>query len=165
MHILVFAIAVALLLCQIDLCSTADSIKTLHDEKEQQEADSRALQTLQGLMDYYWNQDTRNKDIKFFFSCGQIGGTNGIGWKKCRCINEESCIQCYRWWDAVSVESIATYGLYADTTNNSYVPDIVFNHSPYNGNWDGVNYFTFVDDFAWFGIAYLRVFDWLKVCS
>ncbi len=61
------------------------------------------------------------------------------------------------------METVATYGLYANTTNNSDVPEIIFEHSPYNGNWDGVNFFTFVDDFAWFGIAYLKVFDWLKV--
>jgi len=125
-------------------------------------ASSRAKQAVDGLMNYYWNEDSANKKISFFFSCGQIGG-NGENWKRCGCVNDASCISCYRWWDAVNVESLATYGLYANTSNHSDVPEVVFDHSPYNGNWDGVNFFTFVDDFAWFGIAYLRVFDWLKV--
>ena len=161
-HCGILITTVTLLVFHVD---KVDSTKQLlYEEELGADANSRALQTLQGLIDYYWNQDPTNKKISFFFCCGQIGG-NADAWKRCSCNNGASCINCYRWWDAVSVESVATYGLFANTTNNSDVPDIVFNHSPYNANWDGAHDYTFVDDFAWYGIAYLRVFDWLKVCN
>ena len=148
-----------LLLLELLCCG---GLAGLQKQVSQDDAPSRVNQALDGLMNYYWNKDSANDKIGFFFSCGQIGG-NGEDWKRCSCSNDASCINCYHWWDAVSVESLATYGLYTNTTNHSDVPEVVFDHSPYNANWDGVNFFTFVDDFAWFGIAYLRVFEWLKV--
>ncbi len=127
-------------------------------------ASERAFQTLQGLMDYYWTHDPKNKNVGFFFACGQVGGQGSTGlWKECSCYNAESCLNCYRWWDGVSIESLSSYGLYMNTSENSQVPGVVFKHSPYNGHWDAVNDPTFIDDFAWYGIAYLRVYDWLKV--
>lgn len=127
-------------------------------------ASSRATLTLQGLMDYYWNHDPQDKTIGFFFACGQVGGQGKpANWKKCSCNNGGSCLNCYRWWDAVAMESLASYGLYTNSSSNAEVPDVVFKHSPYNANWDGLNSYTFVDDFVWYGIAYLRVYDWLQV--
>lgn len=126
----------------------------------------RANYTLQGLFQYYWMTDPVYKQIQFFFACGQIGGGGSpYSWNKCSCYSTEACVNCYRWWDAVALESIASFGIYTETKNHVDVPDVIFSHSPYNSNWDGKSgyYCTFVDDFAWYGIAYLRVYEWLKV--
>ena len=131
---------------------------------QQANASERVHQTLQGLMAYYWNHDPHNENISFFFACGQVGGQGSPAtWNKCSCYDSDLCLNCYRWWDAVSMETLASYGLHANTSNHSDVPDVFFTHSPYNGDWDGVARPTFIDDFAWYGIAYLRVYDWLKV--
>ena len=125
-------------------------------------ASVRTQKTLQGLVEHYWDHDPADKDIGFFFSCGQIGGQGSpANWKECSCNNPSSCLDCYRWWDAVAMESMATYGLHTNTSNHSTVPDTVFAHSPYNANY--VGYSTFMDDFAWYGIAYLKVYEWLNV--
>ena len=124
----------------------------------------RTQQTLNGLMEYYWRHDPMTKNISFFFACGQIGGQgSSADWSKCSCVNPDSCVNCYRWWDAVAMESLATYAIATNTSNHSDIPALVFDHSPYNGNWDGVNSYTFIDDFAWYGMAYLRVYEWLNV--
>lgn len=125
------------------------------------EAESRAMQTMQGLFHYYWRQDPQVKQIGFFFACGQIGGEDGG--QSCTCENTASCTSCYRWWDAIAMESVATYGIYTNSKNHSNIADTIFAHSPYNSNWPGKTYCTFIDDFAWYGIAYLRVYEWLKV--
>ena len=125
-------------------------------------ASVRAQQTLNGLMDYYWSQDPNHKNISFFFACGQIGGV-GSDQSQCSCSNPSACFSCYRWWDAIALESLATFGIYTNTSNHSDIPDTIFHHSPYNANWDAVNSYTYVDDFAWYGIAYLRVYEWLNV--
>ena len=124
------------------------------------EATLRAQQAMQGLFHYYWRQDAQVKRIEFFFACGQIGDGSGL----CTCESTVSCTSCYRWWDAVAMESVATYGMYTGSKNNSKIADTIFAHSPYNSNWPGQKYCTFIDDFAWYGIAYLRVYEWLKVC-
>lgn len=125
------------------------------------EANSRAEQTIQGLFHYYWRQDAQVKQIEFFFACGQIGGADGG--QSCTCENTALCTACYRWWDAIAMESVATYGIYTNSTNYSKIADTIFAHSPYNSNWPGDTRCTFIDDFAWYGIAYLRVYEWLKV--
>lgn len=123
----------------------------------------RAQQTLNGLMDYYWDHDPVAKNISFFFACGQIGGQGSPkDWSKCSCYTPDKCLNCYRWWDAIAIESLATYGIYTNSSNHTDIPVSVFDHSPYNGDWDGQSA-TFVDDFAWYGIAYLRVYEWLNV--
>lgn len=125
----------------------------------------RANLTLQGLFKYYWMTDPVYKQVQFFFSCGQIGGGGTpYKWNKCSCYDTTTCINCYRWWDAVALESIATFGIYTNTQEYSDVVDTVFDHSPYNSKWDAsVHYCTFVDDFTWYGIAYLKAYEWLKV--
>ena len=128
------------------------------------DASSRINQALKGLFSYYWKVDPLAKNIGFFFACGQIGGQGSpYQWKECSCNYRTSCLDCYRWWDAVALESTATYGIYTKSTNHSKIPDTIFAHSPYNANWDAVTGCTYIDDFAWYGIAYLRVYDWLKV--
>lgn len=122
----------------------------------------RSQQTINGLMDYYWAHDPNAKNISFFFSCGQIGG-QGADWTKCSCNDKSSCVDCYRWWDAVAIESLATYGIYTNSSNHSDILASVFEHSPYNGDWDAANFYTYIDDFAWYGIAYLKVYQWLNV--
>ena len=126
----------------------------------------RANYTLQGLLEYYWMTDPVYNQIQFFFACGQIGGGGSpYIWNKCSCYSVQSCVNCYRWWDAVTLESIATFGIYTGSKDHSTIPEVIFSHSPYNSKWDATSkyYCTFVDDFAWYGIAYLRVHEWLKV--
>lgn len=134
--------------------ATPHSIKSTNTD-----AELRAQQTLEGLFNYYWNQDPTHKGIKFFFACGQIGEISNPD--QCSCNSPGTCLDCYRWWSGVSLESVATYGIYMNTTNHSNVADMTFKHSPYNSNWNPNN--AFIDDFLWYGITYLRVYEWLKV--
>ena len=128
-------------------------------------ASSRAEQTLQGLFHYYWRHDANRKHVQFFFACGQIGGGGTGSYGACSCLNPAACVYCYRWWDAVALESVATNGIYRNTKEYAYIAGAIFAHSPYNANWDATATCTFIDDFTWYGIAYLRVYEWLKVIS
>lgn len=122
-------------------------------------ATTRASQTLGGVLNYFWESDPTHKNIKFLFSC-ELGATaSGID-GQCSCYSTGTCVNCYRWWTGVMVESVASYGILMNTTNHSQLPATVFAHSPYNANWDLC---TYIDDFLWYGIAYLRVYEWLKV--
>ena len=125
---------------------------------------SRTLQTLQGLFHYYWTHDPQSKNTGFFFACGQIGGWGAPQlWTECGCYSPTACVNCYRWWDAVALESVATYGIYTNTKEYMYIADHIFPHSPYNTNWNAATACTFMDDFTWYGIAYLRMYEWSKV--
>ena len=127
----------------------------------------RVNQTLQGMLQYYWTHDPINKNISFFFACGQMGGWGSTTWDHCACKNPSSCSDCYRWWDAVALESIANYamliGREGEGEGFADMPDQIYAHSPYNAFWPS-KYSTYVDDFGWYGIAYLKVYGWLKVC-
>jgi hypothetical protein len=127
------------------------------------DAVSRSQLTLNGLFNYYWKSDPSNKNIKFLFACGQLGLMGSGNQGQCSCYTPTSCINCYRWWTGIMMESVATYGIYMNTSNHSSLPDTVFSHSPYNAKWDAVATCTYIDDFLWYGIAYLRVYDWLSV--
>lgn len=127
------------------------------------DAEQRAEQTLNGLFHYYWKQDPTHKKVKFFFACAQIGEVGTAKTGKCSCYDPNSCVNCYRWWSAVALESVAAYGVYMNTTNHSSVPDVFYKHSPYNAEWNAVTACTYIDDFLWYGIAYLKVYDWLGV--
>ena len=120
----------------------------------------RAEKTLQGLFDYFWKRDTYYKDVSFVFVCAQIGLYGG---GSCACSDPNRCLECFRWWSAVALESVATYGIYSNSSGHSNVPDDFFNHSPYNADYDPNLLCTYIDDFAWYGIAYLRVYEWLNV--
>lgn len=133
-------------------CSSAD------DKIVSTDVHIRAQQTLEGLLHYYWETDPQYKKIGYFSACGDIGDPC-----YCESPSPSACASCYRWWDAIAMESIATYGIYAQTKNNSVIPSIIFAHSPYNANWPGDVSCTYVDDFAWYGLAYLRTYEWLKV--
>lgn len=157
-------VAVLLLLLFAPLSSLVDSeedIRSIHTD-----AATRAEQTLQGLFHYYWRSDPAypKDNISFFFACGQVGG---IGYKsnqyQCSCANPDLCINCYRWYDAITLESLATYGIYTNSTNHSEVADIMYAHSPYNAKWNATAACIWIDDFSWYGLAYLRAYEWLKV--
>lgn len=141
-----------LLLAALSTFSSAESLPN---------ATFRAQQALGGLISYYWQQDPNAKDVRFFFSCAQIATAGDT--KHCSCYTVKPCVTCYRWWDAIALEAIANYGIYTNTTVNSNIADVIFAYSPYNKDWNAVARCTFVDDFAWYGIAYLRVYEWLKV--
>lgn len=123
----------------------------------------RANITVRGLFHYYWSTDPYHPDAKFFFVCGQVGGGGGQLWNKCGCSNPVACLECYRWYDAVQLESVATYGIYTGTQMFNDTADHIYNHSPYNAKWNAITGCTFIDDFTWYAIAYLRVYEWLKV--
>lgn len=150
--------------------SQADSFSTsrLSHPTETEAAASpttRAQLTLEGLFHYYWKNDPLKKQIEFLFVCGQIGGWGQPHSEfECSCDHPTSCVNCYRWWDAVALESVATYGIYTNSKNYSKVADTIFAHSPYNAEWNATATCTFIDDFSWYGLAYLRVYEWLKVC-
>ena len=127
------------------------------------EAELRAEQTLNGLFHYYWKQDHAHKKIKFFFACAQLGGVGTSNYGRCSCYNPSSCVNCYRWWGAVALESVASYGICMNTSEHSTVPETFHNHSPYNAEWNATALCTYIDDFLWYGMAYLRVYDWLGV--
>ena len=129
------------------------------------DAETRCELSLQGLLNYYWKNDPVHKKIQFLFACGQIGEIGTANPGQCSCYSPTSCVNCYRWWTAITVESVATYGIYMNTTNHSALPNIVYSHSPYNAQYiPSATYLcTFIDDFLWYGIAYLRVYDWLHV--
>ena len=127
------------------------------------DADSRCELTLKGLLDYFWKKDPSHKSIEFLFACGQLGEMGTATQGQCSCGSTTSCVNCYRWWTAIAMESIATYGIYKNTSNHSDIPSIIYKHSPYNAKWDAVATCTYVDDFLWYGIAYLKVYDWLSV--
>ena len=151
-----------LLLCTASMTS-ADGDSDIRSVRT--DAITRAEQTLQGLFNYYWRSDPYHPqdNISFFFACAQLGGNGGAKVDQCICGNPDLCVNCYRWYDAVTLESLATYGIYMNTTNHSEVADIMFSHSPYNANWDAQSACIWIDDFSWYGLAYLRVYDWLKV--
>lgn len=145
------------------LCSSG-TVSPNFSSNSQTEAASWAYQTLGGLFNYYWKSDPNAQQIKFVFVCGQIGGWGSPHAEdQCSCDYPKSCVNCYRWFDAVALESVATYGIYTNTKNHSEVADVIYAHSPYNGEWDAATTCTFIDDFSWYGIAYLRVYEWLKV--
>lgn len=128
------------------------------------DAATRATSALDGLFHYYWEQDPKAKRIGFFFACGQIGGWGAPDkWDKCSCNTRTACTDCYRWWDAVALETVATYGIYTNSKRNATIAKTIFDHSPYNAGWNATALCTFIDDFLWYGIAYLRVYEWLKV--
>ena len=130
------------------------------------DAKTRANQTLLGLFEYYWTNDPKAKHIKFFYACGQIGGDGSPNrWDQCSCDSRHQCVNCYRWWDAVALESVATHGIYTSDKQRAYTAEVIFAHSPYNANWNATAVCTFVDDFLWYGIAYLRVYEWLNVST
>ena len=124
-------------------------------------AEIRAKQTINGLFNYYWKHDSTHKNVEFIFVCAQIGSISYPG--QCECDHPSSCVNCYRWWTAVALESVATYGIYMKSKNHSNIPDTFFKHSPYNADWNATKSCTFIDDFTWYGIAYLRVYEWLNV--
>ena len=121
----------------------------------------RAQQTLEGLFNYYWKHDLKHKKVEFIFVCAQLGMPASPG--SCTCKDPKVCVDCYRWWSAVTLESVATYGILTNSTNHSRVADTFYTHSPYNGDWNATASCTYIDDFTWYGIAYLRVYEWLKV--
>ena len=128
-------------------------------------APERANMTVRGLFQYFWSQDPVYKNAWFFFACGQIGGGGGYQWTQCSCGSAAlyACVPCYRWFDAVALEAVATYGIYSGTKDYSESADHIYNHSPYNAKWNPIAACTFMDDFSWYGLAYLRVYEWLKV--
>ena len=152
----------------LSLVATVVAISLAKDANEDLKSTStdaytRVDQTLNGLFHYFWRNDPQRKHIQFFFSCGQIGGGGTGSYGSCSCDNPKVCLYCYRWWDAVALESVANYGIYTKAKNHSEIASIIYAHSPYNANWNATVTCTFIDDFSWYGIAYLRVYEWLKV--
>ena len=161
---IIFSITVTLLLVLSHSCSSVDQAN-FKSKSTTADAATRAQLTLNGLFHYFWKNDPKAKGIQFFFACGQIGGIGGQNNAQCSCEKPSWCTNCYRWWDALVMESVATYGIYMKTRNNSDLASKIYPHSPYNKNFDGTDLCTYVDDFVWYAIAYLRFYEWLGVCE
>ena len=158
------SVAIVFLLITITYFTPSLSWSPSESRHQTTEAATRAYQALEGIFNYYWKSDPLATKIEFLFICGQVGG-----WGKprseneCSCNDHKACVNCYRWFDAILLESVATYGIYTNSKNHSEVAETIYDHSPYNGNWNATAICTFIDDFSWYGIAYLRVYEWLQV--
>ena len=153
----------AVSLVMIGLLVTPAQQQQINVKSKTVSAQSRCQLTLNGLFDYYWKNDPYHKKIYYLFVCGQIGNLGTSNQGRCSCYAPSSCVNCYRWWTAIMMESVATYGIHMNTSNHSSLPAIIYSHSPYNAKWDASGLCSYVDDFLWYGIAYLRVYDWLHV--
>ena len=124
--------------------------------------ESRVQEAIDGLFEYFWSNDPQDSSIGFFFACGEIGGLGPYAknWTECSCDSPDYCPGCYRWWDATILESIADHGIFNKTTQRASVADNFFAHSPYNSHWSSC---TYIDDFLWYGITYLKVYEWIDV--
>lgn len=150
------------------MSSSQDRSKSLLDSetrtKSLPDPETRASLTLKGIFNYYWKTDPRNKSIEFLFACGQLGQIGpGSGVGQCSCAVPKVCTNCYRWFTGVMMEALATHSIRTNSTEYSSLPEAVFDHSPYNGDWNATAVCTYVDDFLWYGIAYLQVHEWLQV--
>ena len=115
-----------------------------------------------------------NSAATFYFSCGQIGGLGPMGGSTgintCGCETEWSfgCTNCYRWWSAVALEASVNYCIAAGMAWNSTGPcaevtkaaESTWAHAPYNDIWDASISAVYIDDFTWYSLAYIRVYEW-----
>jgi hypothetical protein len=126
-------------------------------------ARARVDETYGSLFDTWWMADevnTTGGQPGFFFACGQVGGTGTSQWNQCVCDAPNACANCYRWWDAIAIESVANRGIYLGDEQHADAARTLLAHSPYSDAWAGKC--PFMDDFAWYLLAYTRVFVWLK---
>jgi hypothetical protein len=136
---------------------------------------ARASATVDGLFTYYFRREpNRTLPAAFFFSCGQIGGSAPehappLPASQCQCESEDEfgCVNCYRWWSAVALEALASYAIAANLTSSDAggarilaAAESMWRHAPYNAAWNATKHPTWVDDFAWYGLAYARMHDW-----
>ena len=142
--------------------STASSPSLPQQRLEASLPQQRLDASVDGLFAYWWRSNVSANVTGFFFSCGQIGGTppGGTPWDECKCDNAETCTNCYRWWDAVALEALASRGILFNTSEHAAMARTFLDHSPYNGDFP-LNC-SYVDDFAWYLLAYIRVFEWLR---
>ena len=127
-----------------------------------------------------------NTAATYFFVCGQIGGTGPAGTTvqpdQCLCESDWpfGCTNCYRWWTAVAIEAMASYAIAKELKPPSqhaataaaaatqpteaemilHAIESAWTHAPYNAYWNATEHGTWVDDFAWYGLAYMRAHDW-----
>lgn len=157
-------VLILLVSCLLFTCTPSNQLdNNKSGGAESADADFRCELTLKGLFNYYWKNDPNHKNVKFLFACGQIGELGSSKPGQCSCYVPTDCVNCYRWWSATALESVAAYGIYMNTSNHSSTPGVVYKHSPYNAKWDPVATCTYIDDFLWYGMAYLKVYEWLSV--
>ena len=114
-----------------------------------------------------------NSAASYFFACGQVGGSAAPGVRvspsQCKCVSDwpSACENCYRWWSAVSLEAMVNYAILAKLPRQSEgyrqtlaAAESIFTQAPYNAAWNATAHPTWVDDFAWYGLAYMRVHEW-----
>ena len=111
---------------------------------------------------------------QFYFSCGQMGGLAPYGQTTsvytCLCESDwpYDCTNCYRWWSAVALEASINFCMAKGLTPSATgicskvhkTAESMWTHSPYNGYWDVKRKDVYVDDFSWYALAYLKVYDW-----
>ena len=97
----------------------------------------------------------------------------------CQCETDynSSCLNCFRWWSAVSLESSVNYAIAANiqpphmspsyahfrsaaTSSNASLGSRIlhaaqssWDHAPYNAHWNATAHPVFVDDFVWCDLA------------
>ena len=109
----------------------------------------------------------------FFFACGQVGGSAApdvpVLPSQCACVSDwpRACENCYRWWSAVSLEAMVNFAIAADLPSSSddyqrtlSAAESMHLHAPYDAGWNATQHPTWIDDFAWYGLAYMRVHEW-----
>ena len=126
-----------------------------------------------------------NTAATYLFVCGQIGGTGPAGTtvQPDQCVCESDwpfgCTNCYRWWSAVAIEAMASYAIAkelepppsqhaaagapppsTEAETILHAIESAWTHAPYNAFWNATEHGTWVDDFAWYGLAYMRAHDW-----
>ena len=107
-----------------------------------------------------------NLAATFFFACGQVGGAAApnvpVTAAQCKCVSDwpSACENCYRWWSAVSMEASVNLAIAAGVSPTSEQGQLVvaaaesmFLHAPYNADWNATAHPSWVDDFAWYGLA------------
>ena len=125
----------------------------------QQPADERINATIAGLQRYYLNA-TGN----YYTCCGQTGGSGGAAPFGCACGRADlaNCLHCYRWWATQGLQAfieaerlgVIERGLVLSTA------EAMLAHSPYNKDFGSTMPWVYIDDYAWYVLVFLRMFEW-----
>ena len=120
---------------------------------------ARANATIAGLQRYYFNST-----MGTYLCCGQTGGAGGAGSNfSCSCERTDmsDCLNCYRWWAAQGLQvfiEAEKLGIIDEATVHG-VAEKVLAHSPYEWRFGKTMPWAYIDDYAWYVLALLAVYD------
>ena len=120
---------------------------------------SRADAAFKGLQAYFF--DDRGSIWK---SCGQNGGLGHAPSSfECKCESGPFCKNCYRWWNAVAVQSLITWSqaMPSAVPRNETIRliETMRAHSPYTTRADPA--WGYIDDYLWYVLLWMDVYEWL----